>query len=70
MTIAEFVTTEEGLKIAANLASTASTGSFWCDRLYHVAPDPAFRFQQRGAFYLGARRSGSRADRKMPDRLL
>jgi hypothetical protein len=56
MTIAEFVTIEESLKIGEDLGATASGVSFWCDRLEYVVPDPAFRFQQCGTFLLGARR--------------
>jgi hypothetical protein len=54
MTIAESVTIEESLKIAADLANAALRGSFWCDRLEFMVPDLTFRFQQCGTFSLGA----------------
>jgi hypothetical protein len=56
MTIAEFLTIEDSLRICADLSDTAPRGSFWCDRLEHVVPDAAFRFQRRGTFFLGTPR--------------
>jgi hypothetical protein len=55
MTIAEFVTIEDGLRICAELVDTAPRGSFWCDRLEYIVPDATFRFQRREAFSLGDR---------------
>ncbi len=54
MTIAEFLTIEDSLRICADLIDRAPRGSFWCDRLEHVVPDAAFRFQRRGTFLLGS----------------
>jgi 2'-5' RNA ligase superfamily len=56
MTIAEFLTIEDSLRICADLIDTAPRGSFWCDRLEHVVPDAAFRFRRRGTFLLGTSR--------------
>lgn len=53
MTIAEFLTIEDSLRICAELGDTASRGSFWCGRLEYVVPDATFRFQRRGTFFLG-----------------
>lgn len=39
MTVAEFVTIDESLKTAAELADTPLGGSFWCDRLDYIVPD-------------------------------
>jgi hypothetical protein len=58
MTVAEFVTLDESLRIAAELGETPLSGSFWCDRLEYIVPDQAFRFQQQGTFLLGAHREG------------
>ena len=54
MTIAEFLTIEDSLRICADLMDRAPRGSFWCDRLEHLVPDATFRFQRRGTFLLGA----------------
>jgi hypothetical protein len=62
MTVAEFVTIDESLKIASDLANTSLTGSFWCDRLDHIVPDQAFRFHRRGTFFLGAHRGSEPPD--------
>ena len=53
MTIAEFLTIEDSLRVCADLIDRAPRGSFWCDRLEHVVPDATFRFQRRGTFLLG-----------------
>jgi hypothetical protein len=58
MTIAEFVTIEDSLRICAGLIDRAPRGSFWCDRLEHVVPDATFRFQRRGTFFLGTSAGG------------
>jgi hypothetical protein len=54
MTIAEFLTIEDSLRICGELADVAPRGSFWCGRLEYVVPDTTFRFQQRGTFFLGS----------------
>ena len=56
MTIAEFLTIEDSLRICADLIDKAPRGSFWCDRLEHLVPDATFRFQRRGTFMLGSSR--------------
>jgi len=53
MTIAEFISIEEGLKIAEELKNTAPSGSFLCDRLELIIPDEQFRFQRQETFMLG-----------------
>ena len=58
MTIAEFVTIEDSLRICADLIDRAPRGSFWCDRLEHVVPDATFRFQRCGTFFLGTSADG------------
>jgi hypothetical protein len=55
MTIAEFVTIEDSLRICADLADTAPRGSFWCDRLEYIVPDATFRFHRCEVFLLGHR---------------
>lgn len=55
MTIAEFLTIEDSLRICADLADRAPRGSFWCDRLDYVVPDDPFRFQRHEIFFLGHR---------------
>lgn len=62
MTVAEFVTIDESLKIASDLANTPLSGSFRCDRLEYIVPDQAFRFHQRGTFLLGAHRGSQPQD--------
>jgi hypothetical protein len=62
VTIAEFVTVEESLKIARDLASTPLRGTFRCDRLEYVVPDATFRFHQCSTFVLGGHRRSSRRD--------
>ena len=56
MTIAEFLTIEDSLRICADLADTAPRGSFLCDRLEYIVPDATFRFQRRETFFLGTHR--------------
>jgi len=55
MTIAEFLSIDESLRLCARVAGTAPGGSFWCDRLEYVVPDATFRFQRQGTFLLGTR---------------
>ena len=59
MTIAEFISIEEGLALCAELQHSAPSGSFLCDRLDFVVPDASFHFQRRGTFYLGAAGRGA-----------
>ena len=53
MTIAEFMTIDDSLRICADLVDGAPCASFWCDRLEHVVSDATFRCQRRGTFLLG-----------------
>lgn len=53
MTIAEFISIEEGLRICDKLQSSAPRGSFLCDRLEFMVPDENFRFQKKDTFFLG-----------------
>jgi hypothetical protein len=62
MTIAEFLTIEDSLRICAELADAAPHGSFWCDRLEYVVPDASFRFQHRETFLLGAAGGGDQSE--------
>ena len=55
MTIAEFLSIDESLRLCARVAGTAPGGSFWCDRLEYVVPDATFRFQRQETFLLGTR---------------
>jgi len=53
MTIAEFISIEDGLKLCADLQKTAPSGSFLCDRLEFIVPDQDFHFQRIRTFFLG-----------------
>jgi len=53
MTIAEFISIEDGLKLCAQLQDTAPCGSFVCDRLEFIVPDSEFHFQKQRTFFLG-----------------
>lgn len=53
MTIAEFVSIAESLRICAELQSRVPGGSFLCDRLEFVVPDEKFSFQRVSSFRLG-----------------
>ena len=53
MTIAEFISIEDGLKLCAALQETAPSGSFLCDRLEFIVPDQDFHFQRARTFFLG-----------------
>ncbi|MGH1362171.1 MAG: 2'-5' RNA ligase family protein [Calditrichia bacterium] len=54
MTIAEFISIEDSLRICAELHDTAPSGSFLCDRLELMIPDERFCFQRQETFYLGS----------------
>ena len=54
LTIAEFISVEDSLKLCAELQSCAPSGSFLCDRLEFIVPDVDFRFQKVKTFFLGA----------------
>jgi 2'-5' RNA ligase len=59
MTIAEFISTEDGLKLCAELKDSAPRGSFLCDRLEFIVPDEEFHFQRKLTFFLGAHDSAN-----------
>jgi 2'-5' RNA ligase len=61
MTIAEFISIEDGLKLCAQLQDTAPSGSFLCDRLEFIVPDKDFHFQRHGSFFLGIPGQGGNA---------
>ena len=52
MTIAEFITIDDSLKLCSELQATAPRGSFLCDRLEFIVPDERFRLQRSRIFYL------------------
>jgi len=52
MTIAEFISIEDGLKLCSQLKDTAPRGSFLCDRLEFIVPDNDFHFQKKLTFFL------------------
>ena len=54
MTIAEFLSIEESLRLCEQLQDTAPSGSFVCDRLSHVVPDQDFSFNEAVVFVLDA----------------
>ncbi len=53
MTIAEFISIEDGLKLYTQLHDSAPRGSFVCDRLEFIVPDDKFQFQKKLTFFLG-----------------
>jgi hypothetical protein len=53
MTIAEFISVEDSLKLCAQLQDTAPSGSFVCDRLEFIVPDEHFHFQKVKTLFLG-----------------
>jgi len=53
MTIAEFISIEDGLKLRDQLFDSAPHGSFVCDRLEFIVPDDDFHFQRKLTFFLG-----------------
>ena len=53
MTIAEFISIEDSLKLCDEIMDSAPGGSFLCDRLELVVPDENFHFKRRGTFLLG-----------------
>jgi len=58
MTIAEFISIEQGLRLCSRLQDTAPSGSFLCDRLEFIVPDQSFHFQRQKTFFLGERSQG------------
>ena len=52
MTIAEFVSVEDGPKLCDTIRDQAPTGSFRCDELAYFIPDETFRFRQAASFPL------------------
>jgi hypothetical protein len=56
MTIAEFISIEDSLRLCAQLQDSAPSGSFLCDRLEFIVPNQDFCFQRVDSFFLGAAR--------------
>jgi len=54
MTIAEFISIDEGLRLCDQLRGIAPSGSFLCDRLALVVPDADFRFHPQATYRLGS----------------
>ena len=54
MTIAEFISIQESLKLCDQLQDTAPKGSFICDRLEFIVPDDNMRWHREIAFMLGS----------------
>ena len=57
MTIAEFISIEDSLKLCAKLKGTAPQGTFTCDRLEFIVPDKDFRFHRQTTFLFGTSES-------------
>ena len=53
MTIAEFISISESLKLCDQLQDTAPKGSFICDRLEFIVPDDTMRWHREITFMLG-----------------
>ena len=53
MTIAEFISIEDGLILRDQLKDSVPQGSFVCDRLVFIVPDVDFHFQRMLTFFLG-----------------
>ena len=53
MTIAEFISIEESLRLCEQLQDSAPSGSFLCDKLEFIVPDKNFQFQRVATFPLG-----------------
>jgi 2'-5' RNA ligase len=47
MTIAEFITVERSIALAAELIDVAPSGSFRCDAVSHAVPNADFHFEER-----------------------
>lgn len=60
MTIAEFVSIEDSLKLCDTIRGTAPVGSFRCDKLSYVVPDERFCFREAKSFPLGVGRANQR----------
>jgi len=59
MTIAEFISIDDGFRLCDQLRETAPSGSFLCDRLALVVPDADFRFHPQVTYRLGSSVKGS-----------
>jgi hypothetical protein len=60
MTIAEFISIADGLKLCAQLQDSTPSGSFLCDRLAFIVPDEDFHFQKVDTFFLGTALKGQK----------
>ena len=64
MTIAEFISIEDSLKLCAELQDSARSASFLCDRLEFIVPDQDFHFRRVDTFFLGG--GGKREEKPQP----
>jgi hypothetical protein len=55
MTMAEFISKKDGLKLCANLQEAAPSGSFLCNQLEYMVPDLDFHFQRAFTLHLGTK---------------
>ena len=53
LTIAEFVSIDDGLQLRDTIRDAVPVGSFRCDRLSYLVPDERFRFREVKSFPLG-----------------
>ena len=53
MTIAEFISIEESIRICRELQNTAPQGTFTCDSVEFIVPDESFHFQKVKTFKFG-----------------
>lgn len=53
MSIAEFISIEESLKLCDTIKDEAPVGAFRCEELSYVVPDEKFRFRKVKSFPLG-----------------
>jgi hypothetical protein len=60
MTIAEFISVADSLKLCAQLQDSVPSGSFLCDRLEFIVPDEDFHFQKVDTFFLGTALRGQK----------
>ena len=53
MTIAEFISIEDSLKLCDEIQDSAPSGSFLCESLELIVPDESFHFRRTNTFILG-----------------
>jgi 2'-5' RNA ligase len=54
MTVAEFISIDESLRLCAALQDNAPKGSFLCDRMEYIVPDDSFVFHSVRTFHFAA----------------